>query len=274
MASSLNIKNKLYFFSGIMDNLDGRKLKAYTPDEYGYYCGVPLCVFNEKSYNHKYYTQESMLNALTNPDMVFQLKLSHGNLYGEWGHPAMDSTLDRISIVDRDRQSHHFRSIYVKEDERDGDNPILRCDLKPSGPKGKYLDESLLSPFENTAFSLRCLMNSKPDPVHEALICDVVDLITFDAVDMPGYIKASKWYAPSQESLREIHISDLFDANGTRVAMESYSDQDILDLFGVTNLNLDGEPLGTYLKGTTTYLDNKGMKRSMTQRLLNSYLVK
>jgi hypothetical protein len=256
-----------------MDNLDGRTLKAYTPDEYGYFKGVPLCVFNEKSYNNKYYTKDSLLNSLTNPSHVFQLKLTHGNLYGEWGHPAKDSPIDRIATVDRDRQSHHFRSIYVNENEST-ENPILRCDLKPSGPKGKYLEESLLSPFENTSFSLRCLMNMKPSPDGESLICNVVDLITFDAVDMPGYMKASKWYAPSQESLTELHIHDLFDSTGNRVAMESYSDQDILDLFGVTNVNLGGVSLGTYLKGTTTYLDSKGNKRSMTQRLLDYSLVK
>lgn len=270
--ANLNPKNKLYFYCGILDQLDtygGNKLEACTPDEHGYFKGYPLSVFGEKSFNQCFYDTESFRNAITSPKSSFNIKLTCGNLYGEWGHPAPDSTITRMGWLDRNQQSHHFRSVYIDENDT-GDNPIIRGDVKPCGPCGKYVEESMLSPFENTAFSLRCLMTEKYDKSKNAPVRNIVELITFDCVDMPGYIKASKRFVTKKatECMVPITMEMLFDDKGQRVGLESWSDQDILEIFGIGDFNLHGEPLGCYVKGTGTYIDKSGQRRSITHAFL------
>lgn len=262
--------NKLYFYCGILDQIDGRTIQNPRPDKYGYYCGYPLSVFGEQSLNKCYYDTESYYNAITSPKSAFNIKLTHGNLYGEWGHPDPESSLLRMGIIDRTLQSHHFRSVYI---DKSDSIPIIRGDVKPVPPCGHCVEASLLNPFENTAFSLRCLMTEKMDPVRNAPIRTIVELITFDCVDMPGYTKASKRYAmPSQatECLVPITLDMLYDKQGKRVALESFSDIDILDIFGITNFDLNGRDLGSYVKGSGTYIDTAGTRRSVTHTFLDT----
>lgn len=265
-----NTPNKLYFFCGIVDEYEGRSIEACRPDKYGYFEGYPLSVFGEKSFNQCYYDTESFRNAIVSPQSSFNIKLTCGNLYGEWGHPNPESSIVRMGWLDRNQQSHHFRSVYI--DEKDcGDNPIIRGDLKPCGPKGKHVEESMLSPFENTAFSLRCLMTEKYDKLKNAPVRYIVELITFDCVDMPGYIKASKRFVSKNSGIEckvPITLDMLFDAKGNRIGLESWTDQDVLELFGVGDFNLHGEPLGNYIKGTGTYLDKTGQRKSITHAFL------
>lgn len=266
-------QNKLFLHVAIMDSFDGRKLQKLTPDENGYFNGMPLSAFNAKSLNGCYYDTQSYYDKLTNPSSPFNIKLTHGNLYGEWGHPKTVTDLNRIMMVDRDQQSHHFKAIYVDDKDRSAKYPIIRGDLIPSGPKGKYLRESLMNPYENTAFSLRCLMTEKFDKTLNAPVRRVEEFVTFDAVDMPGYLYASKWYvektATGKECLFPITLDMLYDAAGKRVAMESYADDRILQLFGIEDFDLDGKPLGHYIKGTNTYTDRKSNRKSIAHQVLS-----
>lgn len=265
-----NTPNKLYFYIGVMNEFEGRKLQGLRPDATGYYTGVPLSALNAKSYNGCYYDTDSYLYQLTNPATPFNIKLRHGNLYGEWGHPPQDASLARISIVDRNQESHHFKSVYTKENG--GATPVIYADLRPSGPKGSHLEASLMNPHENTAFSLRCLMTEKYDPVLKAPLRTIEEFVTYDCVDMPGYIFGSKWFAEATktgvEYFRPITMDMLYTPDGTRVALESYSDQRILELFGVKDFCLDGKPLGSYIQGTNTYKDPYGVNKSLTHQVL------
>jgi len=273
MPSQLtNTPNKLYFYCGITDVVDGRKLQAYRPDESGYFCGYPLSVFGEQSLNTCYYDTNSYYNAITNPKSSFNLKLTSGNLYGEWGHPPDDSTLSRMGSISRSKQSHHFRNIFIDQNDN-SPNAIIRGDVKPCGPYGKFVEESMLNPFENTAFSLRCLMTEKFDRSLKANVRTIVDLITFDCVDMPGYLKASKRYVnhrPATERMIPITIDMLYDEDGKRVGLESFNDKQVLDLFGVTNFNLHGQSLGSYIQGTGTYIDHTGNRKSVLHSFLTN----
>lgn len=263
--------NKLLLFVGVMDTFDGRKLKGLRPEADGYYHGIPLSAFNAKSLNGCYYDTDSYRRQLTDASTPFNIRLTHGNLYGEWGHPKDDAPLSRIVQIDRNQESHHFKAIYTASES--SNTPIIFGDLKPTGPKGQYLEPSLMNPHENTAFSLRCLMTEKYDPLLKAPLRTVEEFVTFDAVDMPGYLYGSKWYAEATKTGKEffmpITLDMLYTPNGTRVAFESYSDTRLLELFGVKNFDLNGKALGSYIKGTNTFRDPKGINRSLTHSVLS-----
>ncbi len=266
-----NTPNKLYMYVGVMDMFDGRKLQGLRPESDGYYRGIPLSAFNAKSLNGCYYDTDSYHYQLTNPTTAFNIRLTHGNLYGEWGHPKDDASLSRIVQIDRDKESHHFKAVYTEKPC--SNTPIIFGDLKPTGPYGTYLEPSLMNPNENTAFSLRCLMTEKYDPLLKAPLRTVEEFVTFDAVDMPGYLYGSKWYAEATKSGKEffmpITLDMLYTSTGTRVALESYSDQRLLQLFGVKDFDLEGKSLGSYIQGTNTYRDPKGINRSLAHQVFN-----
>lgn len=265
-------KNKLYLYVGIMDSLNGRKLQRLTPDEDGYYNNIPLSAFNAKSLNGCYYDTESYLKGLKDPSSTFNLKLTHGNLYGEWGHPKDDQDLRRICGIDREKVSHHFRSIYAGEPIA-GTETVIYGSLRPSGPWGKYLSDSLMNPHENTAFSLRCLMTEKYDRGLRAQMRTIEEFVTYDAVDMPGYLYGSKWYveatAVGRECLMPVTMDMLYTPSGKRVALESLSDTRLLELFGIKDFDLNGKPLGNYITGTNTYRDPKGTNRSLVHQAIS-----
>lgn len=262
-----NTPNKLYLYVGIQDAIDGRKIQRLTPDKDGYFNGLPLSAFNSKSLNGCYYNTESYYRHLTDPSSVFNIKLTNGNLYGEWGHPKDETNLARVCKIDRDQESHHFKAVYT-EKNGSSSNPIILGDLKPTGPKGQYLEASLLNPHENTAFSLRCLMTEAYDSALRAPVRTVEEFITYDAVDMPGIREASRRYAsPTQhgcEFLMPITLEMLYSPSGKRVALEGYSDTRILELFGISDFDLNGKSLGAYIKGTNTYKDHHGVNHSLT----------
>lgn len=267
--------NKLFLYVGIMDNFDGRKLKKLTPDEDGYFNGVPLSAFNAKSANGCYYQTDSYYKHLTDPNSIFNIKLRHGNLYGEWGHPKTKTDLERIMTIERDRESHHFKAVYTAK-ESASPYPIIYGDLRPTGPFGHCLLPSLMNRYENTAFSLRCLMTETYDNTLHAPVRTIEEFVTYDSVDMPGYIYGSKWFVESTETGKEcllpITLDMLYTPTGKRVGLESYSDTRLLELFGIKNFDLDGKPLGSYVKGTNTYVDPKGVNRSLVHKALTSNL--
>ena len=265
-------KNKLFLYVGIMDSLNGRKLQRLTPDADGYFDNIPLSAFNAKSLNGCYYNTESYLKQLTDEHSTFNMKLRHGNLYGEWGHPTDDQDLRRICRVERTKESHHFRSVYAGEPIA-GTETVIYGSLKPSGKWGPYLLQSLMNPYENTAFSLRCLMTETYDRGLRAHVRTVEEFVTYDAVDMPGYLYGSKWYVEAtsvgRECLRPITLDMLYTPDGKRVGLESFSDQRLLELFGIKDFDLNGKPLGNYITGTNTYRDPKGTNRSLVHQAIS-----
>ena len=73
--------------------------------------------------------------------------------------------------------------------------------VKPSGPRGPALRESLDNPDENVAFSVRSLTNDTfENGGHQK---HMKQLITWDYVNEPGISIATKYNAPSLEELSE-----------------------------------------------------------------------
>ena len=263
--------NKVYFAVQVLDQLDGKKLRALRPDENGYY-QVVLAMLDATSRNNAYYDVDSLVREINEPSSVFNQTLTQGNLRGEWGHPPMDSTLERIQTIDESRISHHISRLWTGDRTERG--IPLYGSIRPSGPFKQVLEDSLLNPKENTTFSLRCLMKQRVDAVNKRMHRTVTRLVTFDYVNMPGYMEASKWFAPGTESfngyMTEITPDQIFDDQGKIVGLESWSDQELADLFGVHEVQIGNLRMSAYRSGTGTYYDERGNKRSAVHAMLRT----
>jgi len=187
----------------------GRQLKALKPDANGVFKGIPLTVIGMNSRNNVNYDRASVIDCLTNDSSRFVMNLKSGDLEGEWGHPYFDpdpkKMLSRLLYLDRTRTSHHITRVYAK-DSGNG-NLILYGDIKPSGPFGKNLLENFEDPTRNASFSLRAAtMVTRKD--RGVTYKRMLAMFTFDAVDGPGYVEASKRFQdPAYESLG-IHFNE------------------------------------------------------------------
>ena len=187
----------------------GRQLKAIKPDANGVYKGIPLTVIGINSRNNVCYDKNSVIDCLTNENSRFVMNLRSGDLEGEWGHPLLDpdpkKMLSRLLYLDRTKVSHHFTKVYAK-DTGNG-SLIVYGDVKPSGPYGKDLKANFEDATRNASFSLRAATiptKTENNVIYKRMLA----MFTFDAVDGPGYVEASKRFRdPSLEGLG-IHVDD------------------------------------------------------------------
>lgn len=171
--------------------MEGRSLKAIKPDKNGIYKGIPLTVIGVNSRNNVNYEKESVLKCLTDTQSRFAANIKTGDMEGEWGHPFLqgDKCLDRLLYIDRTKVSHCFTRVYGKEENG---IIIIYGDVKPFGPYKQCLIDSFEDPARNTSFSLRsAAVKTGVDPAGITQK-KMLALVTFDAVDGPGFLMASK----------------------------------------------------------------------------------
>lgn len=229
----------------------GRELKALKPDKNGVYKGLPLSVIGMKSRNGIVYERDSVMDCLTDPKSRFVQNLKSGDLEGEWGHPFLDPTdpkkmVGRLLFLDRKNVSHHFTKIYAKED-KDSGYVIIYGDVKPSGPMGEYLEKNLQDPTRNASFSLRSatvVTRKEAGVTYKRMLA----MFTFDAVDGPGYVEASK------------RFQDVAGMEGLSVAMAD----------GKSNIDVNVSK-EEFLKATAS-LDAAGIESNIVdQRVLDAF---
>jgi hypothetical protein len=234
------MSNDIYFVveTALVD--DNRKLQALTPDDDGFYCGIPMCALDIVTRNKTQYDSKSLIENMTNPNTTFNTRLRDGELFGENGHPFIYKPLSdpesvaRLFRLDSRFKACHYKKFYSKKDEGLGVN-IIYSDLKPMGPYGKYAEEQLLDPNVNFSTSLRAL--SSEQKKNGILFRNILNLITFD-VGVPGggFKYSSKRYydtsvanvteALSHESLR--YIADHYET----ISMEGLiTESELNDLF-------------------------------------------
>ena len=140
---------------------------------------------------------------------AFMRRVSTGCLKGEAGHPkkevgqSMADFIDRICRIEETRVSHHIAEIWLDfntiKDPKTG-RPIvaIMAKVKPSGPYGQPLLESLLNPKEDVCFSIRAFTDDRR--VGGVTERGLKEIITWDAVTEPGIDGARKYRSPSLES--------------------------------------------------------------------------
>ena len=236
----------------------GGSLKCVKPNDDGVYENVPVAAIGIPSRNRAVYDMESTLAAMSDPSTRFYKNLAEGNLEGEWGHPKLPPIMtkqDKMAAVlrtiqiDRTMVSHYFTKIRTQQ-ARDGEYVITYADIVPAGPYGKYLEESFADPKRNTCFSLRSLTGD-PIPMPDGNTKKKMKLlVTFDAVDGPGfeiagkrYMMSSESYAISDEQLLEASIHEViqFPDFAKVVGYESITSQELLDIFEVDKICIKKE---------------------------------
>lgn len=261
-----------YIFScGIMENLNGYKLKNIEPDANGFFPMVIGSVGYAPTRAGVIYDPDTLLACMSNPHGRFNTCLRDGNLCGEYGHPDIRTKEDipRLMRIVEANKSHYFGKIWLGEPIRiDGEEHIpIHALVKPCGPKGDVLEKELRDPCHNTSFSIRCLCQ----PAGEKNGCEfrkVEVLVTFDTVHAPGFAMTSKRYVPGTESLDSIEVTkrDLVEAihENARIGQESVcmlTDQDIHRIYGDKEYTLRGDKIASDIVGKRTVLGVNGQFR-------------
>lgn len=255
---------------------NGKTLRGLKPDKDGVYRNVPLAILGKSSRNGVMYETASMLKAMHEPVSRFSMKLQEGNLEGEWGHPIilpsapLQDMLTRMTQIDRTRTSHRILS--VRQTPIDGGLIMVLGDVKPWGPYGKYLQESFEDSQANTSFSLRAVTDDV-GAISGGMLRRVRMLVTFDAVDAPGFEESSKRYMTSTEALHDDFIYDVPiqapitmtdvcapDIRQNLFSTENITDQQILDLFKTDVVTVCNERLGVIDPKTGNIIRANGQK--------------
>lgn len=175
---------------------NGKELRAVEPNSKGIYVGLPALVIGSGSRSSDY-VPESLFNAILGPEASFKKRVEESNCEGEHGHPFTgtsdhEANVNRLLFIDRTRVGHIIKRVHHR-DLSNGDKLVF-IDVKPHGPYGKYLAESLQDEEVNTAFSMRTLCYPAKVQPNGRPLKDVSHFITIDSEGTPGYEQASKRY--------------------------------------------------------------------------------
>ena len=211
------------------------KSGTLRPGPNGYYT-LPIGGLNIFNSMGAYYTAQGA-RELFEQSAVLMRRIADGNLKGENGHPKQqpgqsdDQYFNRAMIIEETNVSHHFRSIWLDEnfgkDRPELGNPDLiaiMAEVKPSGPHGPALQAALDNPDENVCFSIRA--QSKDFIQNRQMFRVLRSILTWDWVTEPGLKVATKWNAPTLESmmdktLSEYLLENIVEQTPANLAMES-----------------------------------------------------
>lgn len=250
MSPILENTDSITFSVEVMTVKNGRKLGRVRPDEMGYYNNFPLSVIGAVSDNATYYTVDSFVNQIKDPKSSFNMLLTDGKLYGEYGHPPLEGLKDsevytRLARVAEERRSHHFKRIATGEKLESGGTLIVG-DFKPMGPYGKDLNDELSEPLANTSFSLRSIVGQTIN--NGVKVRSMKKLVTFDTVFGGGYNQAAKRYCAGTEHLIDFTLNaDINAGKFTEYACENFSDAELNEIFKSSNVQLHKRHV-TYVK--------------------------
>lgn len=267
MAARQNV-DRISFTVDVLSIKNGRKLGMIRPDEHGYYT-VPMAVFGTVTDNRTYYEVEEFVHHITSPDSSFNKLLTDGKLMGELGHPMIallpeDKQLIRLMLIDEKQVSHNIGKLWTGEKLETG-GKIVYGKVKPTGPNGDYLKQSLDDPCLNTSFSLRSIAQSRQE--NGITIRKIRQLITFDYVNGGGYQEAAKRYSPGVESSRIDIPLDAKLIRETAAAMETVNNTELNELFGATEVTI-GTKRTTFLSKEAAFQDENGRLRSVFTSLI------
>ena len=180
-------------------NGDNTKLECQD----GWY-HVILGAFNILNKDNIYYELGDVREMIDNPKNLICQRLRAGSLYGEMEHPTNTPGMTGEQIlannlkIDGNRVSHVIRKIELTPISNNQKSSPFRDDIwvvtawiKPTGPYGHLLKESLDDPYQNTSFSIRSLVKNVLDS-NGNKVRQMMMLITWDWVKEPGIRIADK----------------------------------------------------------------------------------
>ncbi len=187
------------------------------PDADGYYT-IPLGMYGTNNSAGMFYDGASGA-AMFMPNTPLMRRLDKNVLFMEFKHPepwenvVMDGKvvkrymsdneyLMRIRRIDDDRVCGHIRKLFLDNTVKDETGRMaimVYGEVKPYGPYGKHLQESLDNPDINTYASVRSI--TRDDMLKG--IKYTCEISTWDMVGEGGIYKASKYHAPGLEAHQE-----------------------------------------------------------------------
>lgn len=185
-------------------------------DKNGYY-KVPLGKLNSYNDNGIFYRVIDMVELTKGPKSNIANDIREGIVKGEQGHPDFtgmnqQQLISRMFHIDMDNRSHDIKGIdfiptgkYEKGWEQYEIHEVWGW-VKPSGPKGKYLQEDLDNPDANVPFSIRSAVTE--DRVGAMVVRTVLDIATWDWVHKNGVKMATQWHGAGLEG-------SVYDGTGT-----------------------------------------------------------
>lgn len=227
----------------------GNGRTRFEQDEGGFYKGVPISAIGVSTRNNSYYDVNSLVEHLNNPSTPVNMMLRDRSLHGECGHPKIiglshEEAIARIRDIDENNTSHLFKSIYIGKPLESGGKLVL-ADIKPIRDKGRYVKESFDDPEQNTAFSIRTLTcNTVKGNISYR---KMLQFITADFVNTPGYAQATKRYAHiGTEDFGSSTVDDFICIEPARqadgyyvvdgISTESFTDGELNEFFGSKNV--------------------------------------
>lgn len=269
--------NTIYASVSTMMIMDGYKLGEAKQDNDGYFCDVPAIVLGAVTRNATSYDPVTTSQQISGPDTTINARLTEGVLFGEYGHPHVDTStragLARLLHLEPTRKSGHIRKMEVRHVD-DMDLDIIFIDVKPAGPFGTYFAETMLDPTQNTAFSLRGLTTGRPGPGNAMINRKLNPLVTIDmGMAGGGFKEASKRYMPSVESLDVRGTDDSYAVTidrteFTQIAMESFTNTELNDMFKSRSITIGTKVTG-YLSGDTV-VTPEGFPTGLVHSILKS----
>ena len=186
------------------------KMKA---DDNGYYRTI-LGGFNLNNAHGVYYPLTDVVKALFAPGGKVRKRLDEGICRGEYDHPKLDGMkfediLYRLTIIEPTMISHHIKSMELVpiKDHKGNDIVAVYGMVRPSGPYGPTLKESMDNREENVTFSVRAfntvaMVNGKLNKL-------VNDIITYDHVSEQGIKIANKFDSVTLEKFeRDLRFTE------------------------------------------------------------------
>ena len=254
---------------GILESLNGFKLKGIEPDDRGFFPMVIGCL-GIPTRGSVFYDIQSTLDAMRDTQSRFNTCLRDGNLQGEFGHPVVErrEEIPRLLRIDEHFISHYFGNISVDNEPImiDGMEAFpIRATVKPTGPYGDFLEKQLRDPYHNTSFSIRTLCLPITGQNSAWSYRKVQMVITFDAVHAPGFSITSKRYVVGQESLDVAVSRNDLEKCILPDGMESASmitDADIRKMYGEQSIRLNGNLIASDIVGTKSFMDPSGNLRN------------
>jgi len=190
------------------------KVGELKPAEDGYYT-VVLGALDFMNSAGQFYPNGASARELFKESSSFMRRIANGALRGEYGHPRlqpgmrMQEFMVRCNDILETNVSHHIRKVWVDYTSVKGPNgkPCVAIlgEIKPTGPMGEALRQSLQNPSENVCFSIRSF--TRDVPTNGVIHKHLVQIVTWDYVNEPGISVATKWRSPTLEGFEDIEAS-------------------------------------------------------------------
>ncbi len=271
---------------GLLETFNGYTLKGLTPDESGYY-RLPLGCLGVPTRRNVWYDVESMVQSLVDPSSRINICLRDGNLFGEYGHPAIRTRDDipRLLYIREDKHSHHIRRLEIdlEHPKENGIIPIIG-EIKPHGPYGKYVEQSLRDPTINSSFSVRSLCSPMAGKNRTYEYRKVEMLITFDFVGAPGFDITSKRYASMVSTapgncsfdyeFDNVGFSDFVIDGHLPIGNESLQSltlDELVKIYGTKTVKKSGVVVGQQIPGKKHIITDASEKRSVTSLFYDNW---